>query len=527
MNEKSQKTILLVEDEILIAMTEKTQLEKYGYAVITASTGAKAVAAAKDNRSIDLILMDINLGQGIDGTEAAQLILNDRDVPIVFVSSHTEPEVVEKTEKITSYGYVVKNSSITVLDASIKMAFKLFYARRQIHEKQITLEAALDSMTDAVSISDTSGNFVEFNDAFSSFHRFKDKKDCATTLSAYPDILEVFMPDGETALLDMWAVSRALRGESVTNAEYGLKRRDTGETWIGSYNFSPIRDDAGTIVGSVVVGRDITERKRVDDKLRASEELFSKIFEASPHAISITDLEDERISDVNDEWCALMGYSRDEAIGHDVVELGIADSRTRERVRAELSRSDRLSRMECKFHTKKGESRDILVSAALLSVKNKRFSIDWMTDITSLRRAEEEIHSRDIQLRKLFANIPDLVFQFTRRPDGSYHVPIASQGIKNIFGCSPEDVLEDFEPISRVIHPEDAARVIADIEYSAEHLSYFTCEFRVILPGKGVQWIYSRSSPERLPDGSVTWHGFNANITERKLKELEAAKAIR
>jgi PAS domain S-box-containing protein len=59
-------------------------------------------------------------------------------------------------------------------------------------------------------------------------------------------------------------------------------------------------------------------------------------------------------------------------------------------------------------------------------------------------------------------------------------------------------------------------QVIADIEDSAKNLSKFTCEFRVKIPGKPVQWIFSRSTPELLPDGGVTWFGFNADITYRK-----------
>ena len=56
--------------------------------------------------------------------------------------------------------------------------------------------------------------------------------------------------------------------KSATDAEYGLRRKDTGEAWIGSYSFGPIRDEAGEIVGSVVVARDITERKRMEQALR-------------------------------------------------------------------------------------------------------------------------------------------------------------------------------------------------------------------------------------------------------------------
>jgi DNA-binding NarL/FixJ family response regulator len=72
----------------------------------------------------------------MDGTEAAQEILQKRKLPLVFLSSHTEREVVEKTEGITSYGYIVKNSGETVLIASIKMAFRLFESEQVVAESE-------------------------------------------------------------------------------------------------------------------------------------------------------------------------------------------------------------------------------------------------------------------------------------------------------------------------------------------------------------------------------------------------------
>jgi PAS domain S-box-containing protein len=147
------------------------------------------------------------------------------------------------------------------------------------------------------------------------------------------------------------------------------------------------------------------------------------------------------------------------------------------------------------------------------------FALEFIESEKKREQAEEKIRQKDQEFRKLSANVPDLIFQFTRRPDGKYYVPIASEGIKNIFGCSPEDVLDDFTPIGRVIYSEDAERVIRDIEYSAEHLTNFTCEFRVHIPGREIQWIYSKSTPERFPDGSITWYGFNTDITHKKLVE--------
>src|SRR5208337_308522 len=136
------KTILLVEDETLIALAETRKLEQIGYKVIHSLTGEAAIDIVNANpAAVDLILMDINLGPGIDGTMAARDIHRIHDIPIVFLSSHTDPEIVKKTEEITNYGYIVKSSTFTVIDASIKMAFKLFGAMKQIDLDSMEIES--------------------------------------------------------------------------------------------------------------------------------------------------------------------------------------------------------------------------------------------------------------------------------------------------------------------------------------------------------------------------------------------------
>lgn len=143
MSDSTPQVILLVEDEVLIAMAEKRLLEKEGYQVIQAFSGEQAFAiACEKNVRVDLILMDINLGDGMDGTQTARQILAQHEVPIVFLSSHTEKEVVEKTEQVSSYGYIVKNSNPAVLYASIKMAFRLHKAHTRLRESEFLLKNA-------------------------------------------------------------------------------------------------------------------------------------------------------------------------------------------------------------------------------------------------------------------------------------------------------------------------------------------------------------------------------------------------
>ncbi|MBI2522304.1 MAG: PAS domain-containing protein [Bdellovibrio sp.] len=131
-------------------------------------------------------------------------------------------------------------------------------------------------------------------------------------------------------------------------------------------------------------------------------------------------------------------------------------------------------------------------------------------------RMAEALRKRDLLFQKLSAGLPGMIYQFTRRPDGTYYVPFSTDGIKNIFGCSPEDVREDFSPIARVILPEDWNKIVESIEYSAEHLTLWSCEYRIRIPGHPIKWAVGKSIPEKLADGSVTWYGFITDITELK-----------
>jgi len=156
MVESGKKTILLVEDEAIIALASKLILEKHGYAVRLASGGEQALATVANSPGIDLVLMDINLGRGMDGTEAAQRILSLRDLPLIFLSSHSERELVEKTEQISSYGYIVKNSGETILLASIKMAFRLYDARTALRDREEHYRSLFEKSGDQVWIEDFS-----------------------------------------------------------------------------------------------------------------------------------------------------------------------------------------------------------------------------------------------------------------------------------------------------------------------------------------------------------------------------------
>lgn len=143
-------------------------------------------------------------------------------------------------------------------------------SEQALRESRAKLAVAMDSMNDAVFISDAYGNISDINAAFAAFHRFSSKSECVRTLAEYQGLFDVCFADGSPAPLQQWAVPRALNGETASNVEYRLRRKDTGEQWIGSYSFAPIRDSKGYIVGSIATARDITLLKKVQAELEAS-----------------------------------------------------------------------------------------------------------------------------------------------------------------------------------------------------------------------------------------------------------------
>ncbi|MCL4442388.1 MAG: response regulator, partial [Firmicutes bacterium] len=103
-------------------------LNKYGYMTEIALTGEEAVEKVSGGRCPDLILMDIELGKGMDGVLAARTIQQFRDVPVVFLTAHTEKEIVEKIRTITELGYVLKGAGEHVLVSTVEMALQLYEA---------------------------------------------------------------------------------------------------------------------------------------------------------------------------------------------------------------------------------------------------------------------------------------------------------------------------------------------------------------------------------------------------------------
>ena len=164
---------------------------------------------------------------------------------------------------------------------------------------------------------------------------------------------------------------------------------------------------------------------------------------------------------------------------------------------------------------------------ALHSLAEKRSRAAYASIEQQVIERTRQLQSSHELLNKLSSQIPGVIYQFHLRNDGSASMPYASEGLRDLFGISPAEAQKNVEALFPVINQADLARIWAAMLASAETQTVWNEEFRVTLPGKGIQWREGTASPERLPDGSTIWHGFIQDITERKAIEATLAEASR
>ena len=277
-------TILLVEDDATVTALKKRELERSGYRVFSVSNGEDAVSRVQQDSAIDMVLMDIELGPGIDGAHAARLILAERDIPLIFLSAHTDPAVIQKIESITSYGYVVKGAGRAVLTVSVQMAFRLFLARQDAEHNAASLresQAKYKSLLDEV-IGSCSVGVCILDDQF-------------RVIWTNRALDQIFQLDAHDLVgQDQRAVLRDLIGPKLQHPDHFCEtvingyterpegqhlecRVHTGETarWL-EYRCQPIR--LGLYRGGwVEYYTDITDRKNTETALRENSERFDGI----------------------------------------------------------------------------------------------------------------------------------------------------------------------------------------------------------------------------------------------------------
>lgn len=194
-----------------------------------------------------------------------------------------------------------------------------------------------------------------------------------------------------------------------------------------------------------------------------------------------------------------------------------------------IEECDRLGRVSFEAHMLRRNGSLFPVQMDVVSVKDDTgkmlYRVATSQDITDRKKADRMLQQR-LELQEQLANIastvPGLICSFKLTPDGRMSMPFATAAVEDLYGVKPEDIKEDFSPVFSLIHPEDAMRIKASVEDSVSRMTLWHDSFRLRHPRKGEIWLEGHSVPHRQPDGSIVWHGFVQDVTER----LRAEQAV-
>jgi PAS domain S-box-containing protein len=316
-------------------------------------------------------------------------------------------------------------------------------------------------------------------------------------------------------------IERVLSGERV-EYETQVKYPETGRRWIHVV-YVPTKALDRTVDGWIGVIADVTERREAEERLRRSEERFRATFFQAAVGIAQTSIDGQWLL-LNDRFCEILGYSREELREKTFVDITHSDDReaylnaTRKLIAGEISSWSSQTR----YIRKDGLTVWARIFVSLVGDQHNEalYFVAVVEDITDRVRAQEKLRESEARYRALVSASSDVIYRMS--PDWTE--------MRYLRG---KDFITDTETpssawLQKYIHPEDQPPVVAAINRAVSAKSLFKLEHRVLRKDGTLGWTSSRAIPMLNAAGEIVeWFGTAKDITERKraeekLRESEA-----
>jgi diguanylate cyclase (GGDEF)-like protein/PAS domain S-box-containing protein len=299
---EGQTSILIVEDDNAITLELSRQLTEISYRVAGHTrSGASALIMAGEMRP-DLVLVDIALEGDPDGIETARRIDQNFGVPVIFLATYADTEIIARAAEITPHGFLAKPIQARELRAAIEVALYKSRVERRLRESERWFSATLNCVADGVIATDRAGRVTFLNPI-------------AERLTEWPaseaigkDVDQILHRHAVASLQELRS---PLRLTLATNEPVGMRY---GATILGRSgtqitiddSAAPIRGEDGMVIGAVAVFRDASERLKHEQQLRESEERFRRVFDVSAIGMVLVSLSGIVLR-ANEAFCRLLG----------------------------------------------------------------------------------------------------------------------------------------------------------------------------------------------------------------------------
>lgn len=382
--------ILIVEDEGAVADLIGRYLRHSGYQIAGAvGTGEEALAQIASLQP-DLLLMDIALGGELDGVQTAELVSARFDLPVVFLTGMADDTTIQRSQSSRAFGYVLKPFRQEDLKSSIDLALSKHEVESQLRQVERWFGAAIKSIRDGVITTDRQRAVTFLNPV-------------AETLTGWKLVGARGRP-----LEEVFAVPAPIAEEPVTH--HAMLSAREGTQLPVEYNLAPIRNDAGAAVGTVLVFRDITERKLAEERLAQSEARLRAIFDTEPECVKLL-ARDGTVLEMNPAGLAMLeADSAAQVIGLCPSPLIAPEDRPAFQALVERVFRGESGRLEFSVIGLKGTRRRLESHAVPLRTREGGVAalLAVTHDVTEQKRAEAELSRSRDQLRSLAAYLQSI-----------------------------------------------------------------------------------------------------------------------
>ena len=315
-------------------------------------------------------------------------------------------------------------------------------------------------------------------------------------------------------------LKQVFESQSEQTCEIKLTRKD-GTVFYAQLVSLLVQDESGELNRCRTILTDITERKRVEEELRISEEKFSKAFQINSDGITITRLVDGVFVSVNEGFKHLSGYPEEEVIGKTSLELNIlANPEDRNRLIEVLKAEGKVDNFEAGFRIKNGDVRYGLMSASIIVLNGEPHILNVTKDITKLKLVEDQLRKSEEKYRLLAENMNDVIWQTT--PDMVF--TYVSPSIKQQRGYEASEVLGtpiwDFIDPNEILSWRNRVKLPFNILLSCE-AAFKTEPYELHVRKDGTTlWTETMTTPVINDEGNlIAFQGVTRDVTERKLLE--------
>ena len=385
-------TLLIVEDEGILAANLATLVAALGYGVLgPAATGEEALTLL-GHRTADLVLMDIGLAGKLNGIETAAVIGETFGVPIIFLSGYSQEPLLETAKSVAPYGFLVKPVSERELAATIAMSLNraaldrsLALSRQALEESEARYRHLFENSPVGIFRTTLDGRPLLANREMAAMLGYGSPDEAVRSFSNLADQLYTD-PNRRVEFLSQLRE----RGE-VRHFVYQARKRDGTLLWIemNARLHNMTNPDGATCPVIDGFALDVSAQKEAQQALRESEERFRTIFEHNIAAMLLLDAATGAIVDANPAAAAFYGWSITQLRRMRIQEINTLPS---EMIQAQMQRviGSESTRFEFLHRRADGSTRHVEVFSSLIETEGRQLLYSIVHDITERKQMEEE-----------------------------------------------------------------------------------------------------------------------------------------